>query len=233
MVAFLALAQQCAATSTLDLMVALASVSSGFDPFTVSVGGQRHSFQDAGRAVAGAVGAMDQGQDAAIGLMGLSAQRLNELGVTLADGFEPCHSLQAAEAASRLIEASARKRGVSVTRAIEIEFYVPGGRFKTAEAFADAVEAARKDANALLKTEIKGIAQPVARVAAAAKEVSGQPFLATGAQGRVRRGVAEPWDVFGDYGDQASGATSQTWDSFGDYPNSGSANQSSKQGEKE
>ena len=80
MVAFLALAQQCAATSTLDLMVALASVSSGFDPFTVSVGGQRHSFQDAGRAVAGAVGAMDQGQDAAIGLMGLSAQRLNELG---------------------------------------------------------------------------------------------------------------------------------------------------------
>ena len=133
MVVFLALAQQCAATSSLDLMVALASVSSGFDPYAVSVGGVRHSFQDAGRAIASVVGAMDQGQDAAIGLMGLSAQRLSELGVTLADGFEPCHSLLAADAASKQIEVSAKKRGVSVTRAIEIEFYVPGGRFKSAE----------------------------------------------------------------------------------------------------
>ena len=228
MVAFVTLAQQCAASGVLDLLVGLAAVSSGFDATAISAGGARHAFGDAGRAIAGAVGAMDQGQDVAVGLMGISAQRLSEMGIGLAEALEPCRSLVAAETMAKSIEADAKKRGVSGTRAVEIGFFVPGGRFKTAEEFADAVEAARKDANALMKAEIKGIVGRLVpqRAVHPTKEVPENLSLPADVRGQER--TAESWDAFGDYATVAGKPNTGSWDVFGDYAPRGSAPETNK-----
>ena len=107
-----ALAAKCAAGLSLELMAGIAGVESGVRPLVVRDAAVVIEVKSVGEGVAVAVGLIDRGRDPGVGLMGLTTAMLTAAGVSLAEAFDPCASLRAAEHAFTAASARAAKRGV-------------------------------------------------------------------------------------------------------------------------
>ena len=106
-----------------------------------------------------AIGAADQGRDPGIGLMGLTAGRLQKAGVSIADGFDPCVSLAAAQTLIKRAHAEAEKRGVDQLlwdRVAIRDWWRPDDRFVSGAAYERAVTAERSKVDAIAQISLKG-----------------------------------------------------------------------------
>ncbi len=156
---FEALATACAPTVALDLLAAIAMVESGVNPLAIRDGSQIALASSPGEGVATAVGAADQGRDPGIGLMGLTAGRLQKAGVSIADGFDPCVSLTAAQTLIKAAHAAADKRGIDQLlwdRVAIRGWWRPDDRFVSGAAYESAVTAARSKVDSIAKITLKG-----------------------------------------------------------------------------
>jgi type IV secretion system protein VirB1 len=156
---FEALATACAPAVALDLLAAIAMVESGIHPLAIRDGTTIALAASSGEGVAKAVGAADQGRDAGIGLMGLTAGRLQKAGVSIADGFDPCISMAAAQTLIKGAHAEADKRGIDLLlwdRVAIRGWWRPDNRFVSGAAYESAVTAERSKVDTLAKISLKG-----------------------------------------------------------------------------
>ena len=156
---FEALAMACAPAVSLDLLATIAMVESGVNPLAIRDGTQIALAASSGEGVATAVGAADQGRDPGIGLMGLTAGRLQKAGVSIADGFDPCVSMAAAQTLIKGAHAEADKRGVDQLlwdRVAIRDWWRPDNRFVSGAAYERAVTAERSKVDAIAKISLKG-----------------------------------------------------------------------------
>jgi type IV secretion system protein VirB1 len=156
---FEALATACAPAVALDLLAAIAMVESGVTSLAIRDGSQIALAPSAGEGVATAVGATDQGRDPGIGLMGLTAGRLQKAGVSIADGFDPCASLAAAQTLIKSAHAEAGKRGVDQLlwdRVAIRDWWRPDDRFVSGAAYESAVTAELSKVDTIAKISLKG-----------------------------------------------------------------------------
>ena len=193
---FAALAQQCAPAVALDLLVALAAVESGLEPLAVVIGQQVQRYEVPGRAMAGAVSAIDQGKPVGMGLLGLTSTQMAGLGASLPDAFDACTNMRLAQAVIHGAQRDGDRASVSGDRAVLKAWYRPGGRFASFEVYAAAVAAQRAQAAQLAKQEIRvGTVSGVAKGPApsAPTEQPGTTSLAASRGARARE--AEPGEV--------------------------------------
>ena len=156
---FEALATACAPAVALDLLAAIAMIESGVSPLAIRDGSQIAIAPSSGAGVATAVGAADQGRDPGIGLMGLTAGRLQKAGVSIADGFDPCVSLAAAQTLIKGAHAEADKRGIDQLlwdRMAIRGWWRPDDRFVSGAAYESAVTAERSKVDTIAKLSLKG-----------------------------------------------------------------------------
>lgn len=156
---FEALANACAPAVALDLLAAIAMVESGVSPLAIRDGAKVALVASSGEGVAMAIGAADQGRDPGIGLMGLTAGRLQKAGVSIADGFDPCVSLAAAQTLIKRAHAEAEKRGVDQLlwdRVAIRDWWRPDDRFVSGAAYERAVTAERSKVDAIAQISLKG-----------------------------------------------------------------------------
>ena len=212
MATFAALALACAPAIPLDLLAAIASVESGFNPLAVVDGPRPARIETVGRAVALAVGAIDGGHEIGLGLMGIGASRLAEAGLALQDAFDACRNLAAAQ---RLIEQRREAAGKPGLTSSEVERLVirawwrPDDRYVSAASYEAAVLKERGRVATNAKINVRGAAGPD-EAAAQALANSGSaspetPAVAAGTAAPTAREwrPAAPWDVFGSSRDAA------------------------------
>ena len=195
------LALKCAPGVAVELLAAIASVESGFDPLAVRDGARLERAESAGRAVALAVGAIDRGGTVALGLMGLSDRQFASEGVSIADGFDACKNLAVAENFIARGIASGRVRGLS-QEAAELEvvagWWRRDGRFSDFGKFVVAVQTERAKGAELAKMPVRsGGTSEVAKTVSGSAEPSW--LLAAEAAPPTARNQrpAASWDVFG------------------------------------
>ena len=206
---FEALATACAPAVALDLLAAIAMVESGVNPLAVRDGAQIAIAASSGEGVAKAVGAADQGRDPGIGLMGLTAGRLQKAGVSIADGFDPCLSMAAAQTLIKGAHAEADKRGIDQLlwdRVAIRSWWRPDDRFVSGAAYESAVTAERSKVDTIAKVSLKGVrhlSEPKATSVSRSKdnviEASQQMLREASRQVPApSKPAAEPpkWDVF-------------------------------------
>ena len=156
---FEALAAACAPAVALDLLAGIAMVESGVRPLSVRDGAHSGLVGSSGEGVAVVVGAADQGRDLGIGLMGITVSRLQKAGVSMADGFDPCVSMGAAQTLIKRMHAEAQKRGVDPQlwdRVATRDWWRPDDRFVSGAAYEDAVRAERSKVDAISEISIHG-----------------------------------------------------------------------------
>ena len=194
---FAELAQQCAPAVALDLLVALAAVESGLEPLAVGIGQQGQRYEVPGRAIAAAVGAIDEGKTVSMGLLGLTGAQMAALGASLPDAFDACTNMRLAQAVVHGAQRDGDRASVSGDRAVLKAWYRPGGRFASFEVYAASVAVQRAQAGSLAKQEIRGATvSGVAKngpVPTAPKEQPGTTSLAASRGARARE--AEPGEV--------------------------------------
>lgn len=207
---FEALATACAPAVALNLLAAIAMVESGVSPLAIRDGSLIALATSSGEGVAMAVGAADQGRDPGIGLMGLTAGRLQKAGVSIADGFDPCLSLAAAQTLIKAAHAEADKRGVDQPlwdRVAIRDWWRPDDRFASGAAYESAVTAERSKADVVAKLSLKGRLPPAALKTVSISRSAGtllstkneeMEALQQTPREAPSRPVAEPpkWDVF-------------------------------------
>ena len=196
MATFETLAAKCAASVTLDLLVAIASVESGVQPLAVRDGAVLTRVATAGEGVAFAVGAADQGREPRIGLMGLTERQLRAAGLTLIEGFDGCASLTAAAGIIETARAAARGQNIDAADRLAIRAgWRVDGRFLSVSALEAAILRERTNASVLAKREIAtSTTKPPAR-STPAEVASGQSSLA---RTLSQWATPEPdcWDIF-------------------------------------
>ena len=156
---FEALAAACAPAVALDLLAGIAMVESGVRPLSVRDGAQSGTVGSSGEGVAVVAGAADQGRDLGIGLMGITASRLQKAGVSMADGFDPCVSMGAAQTLIKRMHAEAEKRGLDPQlwdRVAIRDWWRPDDRFVSGAAYEGAVRFERSKVDAISKISIHG-----------------------------------------------------------------------------
>jgi type IV secretion system protein VirB1 len=107
-----ALADRCAPQVAVETLVSIATVESGLDPLAIGVNGApvvRVSASTANEAAAKAQALIDQGRSVDLGLAQINSRNLPRLGLSVADAFEPCRNLEAAQAI--LVEDFGRSSG--------------------------------------------------------------------------------------------------------------------------
>jgi type IV secretion system protein VirB1 len=207
MVLFIDLAAQCAPQVPTELLAAIASVESGFQPLMVRGKVSTDVVRTAGEGVAVVVGRMDAGDDMTVGLMGLDALTLAADGLSYAEAFDACRNV---EAAGRVIDSlwkAAEKMGMSPSKAerqaVRGYFQRSVARVGTVDAYEARVMAERSALRAgLPRLTLKGAAgQPktiATQTSAAAKDVprEGQPSQ-SGVPVAVVALEKPAWDVYG------------------------------------
>jgi type IV secretion system protein VirB1 len=199
MATFETLAAKCAAGVALDLLVALASVQSGVHPLAVRNGATLTRVGSAGEGVALAVGAVDQGREPRVGLMGLTERQLRSAGLTLADGFEACVSLSVAAAiieASRGSPAVPKSSAESADRAALRAWWRAGGQFASVAALETAIARERAHATVLVKREVAPSPPKAPEVPPAASGVAAVEGPSRAVDRRPASVEPDCWDVF-------------------------------------
>ena len=95
---FLALAAACAPAAAPSTLLALARVESGLDPLAIGINGtlpHRLRVGSSGEAVAQATALIAGGANVDLGLAQINSANLGRLGLSVADAFDPCRSLEA------------------------------------------------------------------------------------------------------------------------------------------
>ncbi|TCQ74734.1 type IV secretion system protein VirB1 [Ochrobactrum sp. BH3] len=97
-IGFVDLAQQCAPMMDSARLAAIVSVESGFNPLNIRISSEkalREQPKNREEAIAIATSLQIEGELVDLGLGGLSVQSLSELGLSVADAFDPCKNLTA------------------------------------------------------------------------------------------------------------------------------------------
>jgi type IV secretion system protein VirB1 len=168
---FESLAAVCAPSVAVTLLVGIATVESGGNPMVVRDGGRLEAVSNVGAGVSAIVGAGERGRELGIGLFGLTATRLQSVGMSIADGFEPCLAMRASQALMERSRNSAGREGLSQNLAERLairDWWRPDYRYITGAAF----EAAVRDAavkNAELAEKVVGGELPRAPTIVSAK----------------------------------------------------------------
>lgn len=95
---FLSIAHQCAPMTEPAELAAIVSIESGFDPLAIRINSDKVLIKQPRskvEAIEIATSLQIDGQDPDLGLGGLSLQSLNQLGLSIADAFDPCKNLAA------------------------------------------------------------------------------------------------------------------------------------------
>ena len=157
---FESLAAICAPGLGVNLLIGIALVESGGEPLIVRDGGRTEIVSNAGAGVSAIVGSGERGRELGIGLLGLTATRLQSVGMSIADGFEPCAAMRAAQMLIERSRTSPGREGLSAGVAERValrEWWRPDYRYVTDAAYETAVrDAAVKDGE-LAKKEIGGV----------------------------------------------------------------------------
>ena len=199
MATFETLAAKCAASVALDLLVAIASVESGMQPLVVRDGAALTRVASAGEGVALAVGAVDQGREPRVGLMGLTERQLRAAGLTLIDGFEACASLSSAAAiiaASRGSGTAPKQSAESADRAALRAWWRAGGQFASVSALETAIARERAHATVLVKREVASSPPKTPTAPPAASGVSAAEGPSRAADRQPTSVEPDCWDVF-------------------------------------
>ena len=97
-IGFVDLAQQCAPMMDSAQLAAVVSVESGFNPLNIRVSSEKALHEqpkNKEEAIALATSLQIEGELVDLGLGGLSVQSLGQLGLTVADAFDPCKNIAA------------------------------------------------------------------------------------------------------------------------------------------
>lgn len=107
-----ALVDRCAPQVAVETLVSIATVESGLDPLAIGVNGApvvRVSAATASEAAIKAQALIDQGRSIDLGIAQINSRNLARLGLAVADAFDPCRNLAAAQAI--LVEDFGRSAG--------------------------------------------------------------------------------------------------------------------------
>ncbi len=198
---FAEIAAQCAPQIPLELMAAVVSVESRFDPLALRIDGKLGLAKSAGDGVASVVGSTDDGAAVAIGLAGLTEAALRAERVGIADAFDACANLKVAAARlDRLLKAAEAKGlgAAAAEKAALAQAFVPSSfRGWNAGGYVIEVQNERARLMPLLATlKIDGVSLPSR---AAASTGSGSTTAATpGTKSGSDAVAARPsWSVYG------------------------------------
>jgi hypothetical protein len=204
MATFEAFALKCATGVALEVLAAIAAVESGLQPMVVRDGAKVTVVSSAGEGVALVVGAGDSGREIGVGLFGLTERQLAAAGVSIAEAFDVCASMRAAEFVFSAAAKDALKRGLigpAVDRTAVRAWWKPDGRFRSSELYERAVDAQRAGVSVLAGRDMGPMTKQrdavVARATAESAPVSQQAVPAKRPK-LDEKPTGEPpcWDVF-------------------------------------
>ena len=156
---FEALALNCAPTVALDVLIGIASIESGVSPLSFRDGEQLVDVSNPGEGVSAILGAGERGKELGIGLMGLTPARLQTIGVSIADAFDPCVSMRAAAelmTRSRSLPERRKFDPLVVDRLVIRDWWRPDDRFVSGSSYEAAVRADEAKRASVAKREIGG-----------------------------------------------------------------------------
>jgi type IV secretion system protein VirB1 len=189
------LATECAPQIPLDLLAAIVSVESRFEPLATRAGGRRVVGSTAGEAMGFVVGAADSGPAGGAGLAGVTEAMARDHKVTLIESFDACTNLKiaAARLAKLLADAGDGPAVMSAERrAVQLYFVPASHQGWNAGAYWLAVDAERsKLKSSLYKIEVRGVAPKPEKVVVAPQV---PPKAAVAESVKSER---PKWDVFG------------------------------------
>ena len=207
MVLFIDIAAQFAPQVPAELLAAIASVESGFQPLSVRSKASNDTAHSASVGVAVIVGHLDAGCDVTVGLMGLDARTLAADGLSYAQAFDACRNLEAAGRVIDVLWKAAEKMGMSPSKAerhaIRRYFQRSLARTGTVDAYEARVLIEKLALQAgLSRLELKGAAAQTRTVAAhrsaPANDVQREASATKMAEPVAVRALPKPaWDVFG------------------------------------
>jgi len=121
---FIAIVQECAKGVPAEIMAAIASVESGFNPYAIRMNSSGRGSAGLSRqpttkqeAVAKAKALSLAGHDLDLGLMGLPAASFGAYGITVEQAFDACTSLRVASTRLKMLTKAAEMRGLPRAKA--------------------------------------------------------------------------------------------------------------------
>jgi type IV secretion system protein VirB1 len=129
---FAELAARCAPHMTLEILAAVISLESGFNPFAVRANSDRELARQPStraEAIAAATRLAAEGDEVELGLGGLSPAQLRSMGLTLGDAFDPCANLRATASLLRSYRDAATQAGAgaeAARRLMLVSYYGDG-----------------------------------------------------------------------------------------------------------
>jgi type IV secretion system protein VirB1 len=121
---FIAIVQECAKGVPAEIMAAIASVESGFNPYAIRMNSSARGSAGLSRqpttkqeAVAKANALSLAGHDLDLGLMGLPAASFAAYGITIEQAFDACTSLRVASTRLKMLTKAAEMRGLPRAKA--------------------------------------------------------------------------------------------------------------------
>lgn len=204
--AFVDLAHRCAPQIQLELLAAVVSVQSEFEPLMIRVAGREAPrSKGVGEAVANAIEHIDQGKAVQLGLSGLEARELGALGIAMNDAFDGCKSLGALASVLQVgavVAAKAGVEGAAVEQAMVLHLVkvttVAGDQFTFARRVKEARQALAPTIAALAAQFSKRRPARAPELLAATSELAAPKLkpVATAAAETVTPRVAPAWDVY-------------------------------------
>ena len=143
---FESLALACAPGVALDVLIGIASVESGVQPLSIRDGAKLISVASVGDGVSFVLGSGERGREFGLGLLGLTAVRLQSVGAPIADAFEPCAAMRAAAklmAKGRAVPERAKYDPQVLDKVVIRDWWRPDNRFVSGTAYEMAVNAER------------------------------------------------------------------------------------------
>lgn len=137
-VLFLELAETCAPTMSSDILAAVVSMESGFAPLAIRINSD-HRNADLPRNVAEAAESaarlITAGQSIDLGLGAVSPSDLESMGMSIADGFDPCTNLKATAQLLKQYRIAAHRAGFQETEldAVMVRAYFGRGEPRIGE----------------------------------------------------------------------------------------------------